>query len=126
MFELTRWIRLITLLNYLFFITSGIIGLSIFETNCYSNLPLSIHIILVGLIMIYYELYKENQDEKELYVNRIICLIWNGFLIMAMNKIILGFAIYSIITGIINSLYYVLVIYQTNDSLLVESTINTV
>ena len=125
MFELTKWIRLLTLLNYLFFITSGIIGLSKFEANCYSNLPLSIHILLVGSIMTYYEINKENQDEKELYINRILCSIWNGFLIMAMNKIILGFAIYSIVVGIVNSLYYILVVYQNNDYL-VDSTTDTV
>lgn len=109
MFEVKNILRLLTIISALLMISAGVTSFII--NHCVSDIIIGIHIILIGILIFYYEFFNQNNVKKWFhnhYIFRLIMLIWNNFLILGINKVTLGFGIYGIIIGIANGIYYLI------------------
>ena len=108
MFEINCMLRIFSLLGSLLMCGTTISGLIV--NNCTSDIILCIHFLIMGLVLLYYEFFNNNKIKQNFdneYLFRLIFLSWNGFLMLGINNVSIGFGIYNIIIGISNGLYLV-------------------
>ena len=119
MFELVTLLRLLTIISSFFMIGSAFCGF--IQHDCVTEVIVSIHILLVGILIFYYEFFNQNKIKEWFhnhFIFRTIILVWNNILILGINNITLGFGIYGIIIGASNGLYFLINDKDENQELL--------
>ena len=106
MFEVSSILRLFSLLGSLLMCGTTISGF--ITNNCVSDIILCIHFLIMGILLLYYDFFNNNKIKQWFdneYLFRLLFLSWNGFLMLGINNVSLGFGIYNIIIGFSNGLY---------------------
>lgn len=119
MFELETLLRLLTIISSFFMIGSAISGF--IQHSCVTDIIVSIHILLVGFLVFYYEFFNQNKIKEWFhnhFIFRTLMLLWNNVLILGINNITLGFGIYGMIAGACNGIYFLVNDKEENQELL--------
>ena len=123
MFNSKNFNHLFNLINNLLFFICGCVGLSQVHSHQenISNIILSIHMILVSIILTYYEI-NTNRISHFYYG---LVYVWNGILLFGLYKIGISIGIISIVNGFIN--WGMHIFYKdSEDSSLLENSSNSV
>ena len=122
MFNSQNFCHLFNLINNLLFFICGCVVLSQVHshTEIISNVILSIHIILVSLVLTYYEVKNSNyiENKRILYFYYGLTYLWNGLLLFGLYDVGIAIGIISVVNGIFN--FGIYIISDDTESNLVE------
>ena len=109
MFEFLSLIRLLTIISCISMMGASISGF--ISNSCITEIILSVHTLIIGIMLFYYEFFNKNKI-KEWFYNELIfrttMLTWNNLLILGINNVCLGLGIFNVVIGIVNGIYYIL------------------
>lgn len=109
MFEFKSLLRLLSIIASISMLGASISGF--IDHACDTEIILSIHIFIIGILMFYYEFFNNNKIKEWFYhetIFRTLMLSWNNILILGMNNVCLGLGIFNIIVGLLNGIYYII------------------